>query len=588
MATLLDQFGRPLDRTVLAAPQTASVAQLARQALQPMLEGLSPARLAQVLRRADDGWLTDQHRLFADMEDRDGHLLAEINKRKLALLDLDWRIDPPRHASAAEEQAAAWAQEVVEDLVDSLEDLILAAMDGPGHGFAAIEIEWRRDGGEWLPTFHPRPQEWFQMDASRRRLCLIDGTREGRELLPFGWVLHTHGKAKTGYLGRMGLYRALVWPFLCKHFSISDLAEFLETYGLPIISGKFRSGASPEEQASLLQAVIDLGHDARAILPQDMSLEIAKVSTSGDADSHLAMVHWAEGAMSKVILGQRGDEARSAGIGSGQADFQREVRRDIRNADARQVAATLTSDVVYPLLALNRGVDSLRRCPRFQFDTGEPEDLTTYAQALPELVGVGMRIPVAWAHERLRVPLPEGDEAVLGAPAPVPAPAGEPATPPAPGSKSTPAPAPAALSAVVALGAGAPRATDSAAADQAVLDAALAQLPGADIHAAMQALLAPAIAALQAGETPDQAGDALLGGLPEPRQRRAGDAARARHFRGRCLGAPECRKRLTSPMRAGCRRRTPSPTSKARAMRSAFPGRTSGRKRTPRPSPPPG
>jgi phage gp29-like protein len=516
MATLLDQFGRPLDRTVLAAPQTASVAQLARQALQPMLEGLSPARLAQVLRRADDGWLTDQHRLFADMEDRDGHLLAEINKRKLALLDLDWRIDPPRHASAAEEQAAAWAQEVVEDLVDSLEDLILAAMDGPGHGFAAIEIEWRRDGGEWLPTFHPRPQEWFQMDASRRRLCLIDGTREGRELLPFGWVLHTHGKAKTGYLGRMGLYRALVWPFLCKHFSISDLAEFLETYGLPIISGKFRSGASPEEQASLLQAVIDLGHDARAILPQDMSLEIAKVSTSGDADSHLAMVHWAEGAMSKVILGQRGDEARSAGIGSGQADFQREVRRDIRNADARQVAATLTSDVVYPLLALNRGVDSLRRCPRFQFDTGEPEDLTTYAQALPELVGIGMRIPVAWAHERLRVPLPEGDEAVLGAPAPAPAPAGEPATPPAPGGQPTaaPAPAPAALSAVLALGAGALSAPDSAAADQAVLDAALAQLPGADIHAAMQALLAPAIAALQAGETPDEAGDALLAAFP--------------------------------------------------------------------------
>lgn len=512
MATLLDQFGRPLDRAVLAAPQTASVARLAHPALQPMLEGLSPARLAQVLRRADDGWLTDQHRLFADMEDRDGHLLAEINKRKLALLDLDWRIDPPRHASAAEEQAAAWAQEVVEDLVDSLEDLILAAMDGPGHGFAAIEIEWRRDGGEWLPTFHPRPQEWFQMDASRRRLCLIDGTRDGQELLPFGWVLHTHGKAKTGYLGRMGLYRALVWPFLCKHYSISDLAEFLETYGLPIISGKFRTGASPEEQASLLQAVIDLGHDARAILPQDMSLEIAKVSTSGDADSHLAMVHWAEGAMSKVILGQRGDEARSGGIGSGQADFQREVRRDIRNADARQVAATLTSDVVYPLLALNRGVDSLRRCPRFQFDTGEPEDLATYAQALPELVGIGMRIPVAWAHERLRVPLPEGDEAVLGAPVPAPAPAGEPATPPAPGGQPTAAPA--ALSAALALEAGAPRAPDSAAADQAVLDAALANLPGADIHAAMQALLAPAIAALQAGETPDEAGDALLAAFP--------------------------------------------------------------------------
>lgn len=511
MAKLLDQFGRPLDRTVLAEPQTAAVALLAQQRLQPMLDGLSPARLAQVLRRADDGWLTDQHRLFADMEDRDGHLLAEINKRKLALLDLGWSIDPPRQASAAEEKAAAWAQEVVSDLVDSLEDLILAAMDGPGHGFAAIEIEWRREGGEWLPIFHPRPQEWFQMDASRRRLCLIDGTHDGRELLPFGWVLHTHGKAKTGYLGRQGLYRALVWPFLCKHFSIGDLAEFLETYGLPIITGKYPKGARDEEQASLLQAVVDLGHDARAIMPQDMSLEIDKVSTNGDANSHLAMVHWAEGAMSKVILGQRGDEAKSGGVGSGQADFQREVRRDIRNADARQIAATLTRDLVYPLLALNRGADSLRRCPRFAFDTGEPEDLATYAQALPELVGVGLRIPVAWAQDKLRIPLPEGDEAVLGAPA---APAA-----PAPGGGQPPAKLPpAGLAALAALAAGAAGATAAAPEtdpDQAVLDAALANLPGADIDAAMQAVLAPAIAALRAGETPDQAGDALLAAFPK-------------------------------------------------------------------------
>jgi phage gp29-like protein len=182
-----------------------------------------------------------------------------------------------------------------------------------------------------------------------------------------------------------------------------------------------------------------------------MAIEIAKLSTSGDADSHLAMVRWAEGAMSKVIIGQRGDEAQSGGIGSGQADFQREVRRDIRNADARQIAATLTRDLVYPLLALNRGVDSLRRCPRFRFDTGEPEDLSTYAEALPGLVGVGLKIPVAWAHERLRIPLPEGDEAVLGAPATPPA--GEPATAaaPAPGGQpagaalatTPPAPAPA-------------------------------------------------------------------------------------------------------------------------------------------------
>jgi phage gp29-like protein len=230
-----------------------------------------------------------------------------------------------------------------------------------------------------------------------------------------------------------------------------------------------------------------------------MAIEIAKLSTSGDADSHLAMVRWAEGAMSKVILGQRGDEAQSGGIGSGQADFQREVRRDIRNADARQVAATLTRDLVYPLLALNRGVDSLRRCPRFQFDTGEPEDLSTYAQALPGLVGVGLKIPVAWAHERLRIPLPEGDEAVLGAPAPVPAPGGEPATAAAPGGQpagaalaalatTPPAPAPASDPTPVSILADRLQ-TEAAGAWQGVLDHVARLVSEAESLPALQATL---------------------------------------------------------------------------------------------------
>ncbi|HMX54675.1 MAG TPA: DUF935 family protein, partial [Plasticicumulans sp.] len=70
---------------------------------------------------------------------------------------------------------------------------------------------------------------------------------------------------------------------------------------------------------------------------------------------------------------------------------------------------------------------------------------------------------------------------------------------------------------VSALAAGPARlAADLAAEDpaQAALNAALADLPGGAIDAAMRALLAPAIAALQAGESPDEAGDAVLAAFP--------------------------------------------------------------------------
>lgn len=411
MNKIVDQHGNPIDQGVLKEAQTSRVASLQNEYLTGSLDGLTPARLAATLRNADNGDLFAQHRLFADMEERDAHLAAEMGKRKLALLGLDWSIQPPRNPSAAEKAHAEWLTEVLTDAVDPIEDLILALMDGVGHGFAPVELEWRDEGDELLPAFIPRPQEWFQLDQHRREIRLRDMSVDGAALQSFGWVFHTHGKAKTGYLGRLGLHRTLSWPFLYKAYAIGDFAEFLETFGLPIILGKFFAGASPEEKASLMRAVTALGHDARAIMPQDMELEVQKIVGGGDSTPHLAMVDWAERSISKAILGQTmSAEAKSTGLGSSNGDLHREVRRDILKADAREIAGTLTRDLLYPLIALNRGnIDGLRRCPRFVFDTGEAEDIKLFAESLPKLVGVGMKIPVAWSHDKLRIPQPANE-----------------------------------------------------------------------------------------------------------------------------------------------------------------------------------
>ena len=421
MARILDQYGNPIDTGAIQEPQTSRIAQIANEYLSPMLGGLTPARLASVLQQADNGDLLSQHRLFADMEERDTHLLAEMGKRKLALLNLDWDIVPPRDASAAEKQTAAWVKDVLTDASDPFEDLLLACMDGVGHGFAATELEWRKEGSELLPAFHPRPQEWFRLSSDRRELRLRDSSVDGAPLAPFGWVFHTHGKAKTGYLGRQGLYRALVWPFLYKAYAIGDFAEFLETYGLPIIVGKYFAGASAEEKSSLMRAVTALGHDARAIMPADMTLEVQKITGGGGGSgggSHMDMVSWADKSQSKAILGatltsQADGKSSTNALGK----VHDEVRRDLQKADARQVSGTITRDLIYPLIALNRGgADGLRRCPRLVFDTSEPDDLAAFAEALPKLSPV-MGIPVAWARERLRIPAPQDGEELLGAPA---------------------------------------------------------------------------------------------------------------------------------------------------------------------------
>lgn len=428
---ILDQHGTPIDTGLLREPQTARIAALQHELVQSQLDGLTPAKAARILRDADQGDIVAQHRLFDDMYDRDAHLRCEYDKRRGALLTLDWSIEPAEGAGAREKKLAARIEALLRDAVDDLEDLTDQMMEAPGHGFAAVEIEWQRIEGEWIPKFHPRPQTWFRTDITRRELRLNDGTADGAVPTPMGWVMHQHRKVKTGYLGRAGLFRAVLWPFLYKAYAIGDFAEFLETYGLPIIVGKYMAGATPEEKASLMRAVSALGHDARAIMPDGMALEIQTVTGGAGGSHHLAMVGWADGAQSKAILGQvLSAEAKATGLGSGVADLHAEVRHDILVADARQVSGTLTRDLVYPLIVLNGGgIDSYRRCPRWVFDLGEAEDMAAYADALPKLAQGGARIPVSWVHTKLRIPEAEEGQAVFGA---------APAEPPAPGGAVPP------------------------------------------------------------------------------------------------------------------------------------------------------
>lgn len=414
MAKILDQYGNPIERSRLGEPQTSKVGGLHREFAGHPARGLTPPKLAAILEAAEQGDLAAQCDLFDDMEERDGHILAEMSKRKRSLLTLDWDVAPPRNASAAEENDAAYARELLQDLPD-FEDLMLDLLDAIGKGFSCVEMEWRLDGREWRPdTLHHRPQRWFQLDqGTRTELRLRDNTLDGAPLQPFGWIVHVH-KARTGYLSRAGLHRCLAWPYLFKHYSVMDLAEFLEIYGLPLRLGTYQNGASEQEKATLMRAVTSIGHAAAGIIPEGMAIDF-KESAQGASDPYMAMVDWCERTQSKAIVGQvLSAEAKPTGLGSGVASLQGDVRWDLTVSDARQLAGTLTRDLIYPLLALNRASVNPRRCPRFVFDTAEAEDLGAYADAIPKLVSIGARIPVSWMHERLRIPQAENDEPVLG------------------------------------------------------------------------------------------------------------------------------------------------------------------------------
>lgn len=419
MATsrILGPDGQPITMPDLQEPQTSRLLHLQRELQSHPTRGLTPSRLAKILDAAENGDLVAQFELFEDMEEKDGHIAAEMGKRRRACV-LDWDVVPPEGADAAEKKIAAQLGELLMEVPD-FEDMVFDLTDAIGKGFACLEIEWHRVEGYWVPkTITHRPQSWFTLHRGyRQELRLrsnntVDGVM-GDPLAPFGWITHVH-KAKSGYLERAALFRQLVWTYLFKNYSVGDLAEFLEIYGIPLRVGKYPASASEKEKATLLRALAAIGHNAAGIVPDGMLLEFHEAAT-GDPKAFELMMSWCERNQSKVILGGTlTSGADGAASTNALGNVHNEVRKDLRDGDIRQANTTLTRDLVLAVASLNGlAPGGLRRLPQFRLKTQEREDLTAFSQGLPGLVDMGVRPPVAWVHERLGIPQAQGNEPVL-------------------------------------------------------------------------------------------------------------------------------------------------------------------------------
>lgn len=413
---LVDIYGQPLSsepQDMQTHDDRAQITGLYQHYSNHPSRGLTPSKLAAIMGEAERGNLISQCELAEDIEEKDGHVFSELQKRRRALLGLDWQIVAPRNASKAELADVAMLTELMEDRTDH-ESIVFNMSDGILKGFANQELEWQTIEKMRVPQCHWRDPAWFQTNPhDRNELRLRDSTYEGAELQPFGWLTHKHA-AKSGYVGRSALARVLAWPYLFKNYSVRDLAEFLEIYGLPLRLGKYPTGASAKEKSTLMQAVMSIGHNAGGIIPRGMDIDFQEAA-KGASGPFEAMINWCERTQSKAILGgtltsQADGKSSTNALGN----VHNEVRQELRDSDAKQIAATLTRDLIYPLYALNgRSYSGPHRIPRFEFDLSEPEDIAHYAEHLPELVKMGTQVPISWVTEKLQIPEPKDGEPVL-------------------------------------------------------------------------------------------------------------------------------------------------------------------------------
>jgi phage gp29-like protein len=430
-AALVDARGRPLRKSDLtreiAGPSLTGVRSI--HSGHPA-QGLTPERLAQILRAAENGNATAYLELAEEMEEKDLHYLSVLGTRKRAVSQLPIEVDAA--SDSAEDEADA---QIVRDWLerDTLQSELFDILDGVGKGYSATEIIW--DIGElWLPAKLKRQDpRFFEFDRVDGETLLLKGDSGlPTPLQDYKFIVHHH-PAKSGIPIRGGIARAVAWGYLFKNYTLKDWMTFLEVYGLPLRIGKYDNGETEQNIRLLEQAVAQIGADAGAVIPKSMMIEFITSSGSGtgSTDMYERKANFIDQQVSKAVLGQTSTtDALAGGLGSGQATTHNDVRADIETADCVQLSATLNRDLVRPMVIFNRG--PRKKYPRLRIGRPDPVDVDKALASIQAGVQLGVPVAVSTFRKLTGLPEPEAGEELLQAPQPEIAPENDPEAPDGP------------------------------------------------------------------------------------------------------------------------------------------------------------
>jgi phage gp29-like protein len=400
---------------------------------QSVASGLTPASLAALLTQADQGDGRAYLRLAMEMEQREAHYRSLLATRKRAVTRLPVTVeaasDAPADVALADEIRALTR-------APGFRGLLADALDGLGKGYAVIEICWVTSRAPWVPRDRLDPRagaikayrwldpRWFCYDrATGRELRLRDDQAplDGLPLPPYRYLVHEPELMSGQPLGR-GQARVACIAYLAKSYSLKDWLAFAEVYGMPLRLGKYGPSASEEDIATLVSAVANLGTDAAAVIPESMLIKfIATAQAGAGADVFQRLAEWADKQLSKAVLGQTASTEGQPGSLGGQ-DAQDEVRADLRDADAAELADTLNRDLVAAYLTLNHGGLAPEDSPRLVISEPDQDDIPVLTDALAKLVPLGLRVEQSVIRDKLGLPDPPDGAVCLGPPA-APAPA---------------------------------------------------------------------------------------------------------------------------------------------------------------------
>lgn len=411
---IVDKYGNPIIKQRPITREISAPAIYDKYSTYPS-DGLTPAKLARILKEADAGDVFRQMELFEEIEGKDPHLFSQMQTRKNAITGIDFEILP----YSTEDETSKKITEFISDIIFNLdtEDIFIDLLDAIGKGFAVSEIMWKyKNGMVVVAEIKNREQKKFFWDHEDKFKVMTIENPQG-ETLPINKFITHRYKARSGHSSKAGIMRVVSWMYLFKNYTIKDWVAFAEVYGMPLRLGKYNTGASEDDKNALQTALVMLGSDAAGIVPDGTQIEFIEAGKTSTLNVYESLANFCNKEMSKAILGQTlttdiGDNGSRAA-----AQVHDGVRKDLVEADCKALARTIRNDLIKPLVLFNFGSQYVDHAPYLKFNYEEPEDTEKNAKTYKTIIkDIGLPIAEDHLYEKFGIPKPEEGQKIITVP----------------------------------------------------------------------------------------------------------------------------------------------------------------------------
>jgi len=307
--------------------------------------------------RPTDGVLIEQGgakglKIYEEIE-RDPLAHAVLQKRKLALIAREWRVDPGgprRDDKKAADLARRW---LAGDWGLSFDRLCLDLMDATLKGYAVAELVWDVRDGFFVPVAAEAGNQRRFVFGTEGELRVLtrDNSWTGEVAPERKFVVHRFGAVVGDPYGR-GLGHQLYWWVFFKRLATQFWMTFAEKFGSPTVVGKVPDTMTEEEEGRLLDKLAGVAQEAAITIPQEASVDFLEAARSGQV-TYPELVAYCDKMITIAVLGETLTTTEGVSGSRALGQVHQAVKDEVVDADSDLLSATLNGQVLTWLTEIN-------------------------------------------------------------------------------------------------------------------------------------------------------------------------------------------------------------------------------------------